>query len=1095
VTFWLQRGENSALFLNGAFTRPKLSFIPPTMLLGRIASKGVCNPRVTVKSRPRVKRGKHYVINHSKFAHALRDSTALRALALLGAGAAASALFVAPAMAQNTPAPTTTTSPTSDDQAADTGNEIVITGTLFKGANDTPSPVTTITTENLDKRGISTIQDALQTLASNNGPALTNSFSANGAFAAGASAVSLRGLSTNSTLVLFDGLRAAYYPLADDGSRNFVDLNTIPDDIVDRIEVLRDGASSSYGADAIAGVVNIITKRSVKGVMGRVEGGISERGDAGQYRMTLTAGVGDLDEQGFNAYISGFYYKQNALMNRDRGFPYNTDDLRSLCFGGTLPSECGSNTVQNGVNATGGFALGTAGSFTVRPYDPTNTTALGRYQLLSSDCGPGTPYTLTPAQYAAVTNAPPAVCQYDRTNLYGTISPNIKRFGVSGRITAKLSDSVEAYAEANFMQSEVEYRGFPATVRGTANTGILYQQFSTSTPAGGAIAPGSGILALPVYVCSRPGVDATMVNGVPTFTSNPCPAVAANLNPNNPFAAAGNVARLIGVDPRLSQATENMTRNKAFRIALGIKGDLFEGWSFDVAATAMHDDLLRRTDGYVYIQHLLNVIADGSYNFVNPSATPQSVIDYLTPVNNTFSTSDQYQLQGSVQTELFKLPGGAVQVAVGGSVRYEAVDAPSGNPDYNGPTQRYFTLNAFGTKGSRYIYSAFFEVRAPILDILELNGSGRYDSYSSGQDAFSPKVGFKFTPIRQLTLRGTYSRGFRIPSFGEANALPTTGFVSVSPSQFNNTFLAPYGCTVATFSTCPAYIRTASYGQTTLASPNLKPEKSRSFTGGVKINPVKNVEITVDYYNIKKTAVITQPSNAPALSAYYNNLPIPAGYTVVPGAADPNTPLGRPVVGFVQSQLINATSLETSGLDMSVDANFDFGPVKWTTSAEASYIFLLQADLSAAGGGIERYDGTLGNFNLTAGSGTPKWHGSWQNTLDFGKIAVTGTVNYFGGYNLSAMDQGDGYKDCGESPFTDAAGNKTKCNVEALITFDLNAQFKVNDKFTFYLNAINLFDKMPPIDPVTYGAQNYNPVQGGTAIYGRMFKAGAKFNF
>jgi len=1065
--------------------------------LGALRLEGAWQPPVeTANSGSGISEGNRYVTKTSLFSRSLRDSTALRALTLLGAGAIASAAFSAPAFAQAaTPTPSTGAPNTQTDDQQEQGQDIVITGTLFKGANDTPSPVSTITAESLDRRGISTVQDALQTLASNNGPALTNSFSANGAFAAGASAVSLRGLSTNSTLVLFDGLRAAYYPLADDGSRNFVDLNTIPDDIVDRIEVLRDGASSTYGADAIAGVVNIITKREFKGVSGRVEGGVTERGDAPTYRLNLTAGVGDLDEQGFNAYISGFYYKQKALYNRDRGFPFNTDDLRNLCFGGTNPSACGSNTVQNGVSSTGTFALGTAGVFTVRPYDPTNTTALGRYQQLNNNCGVGTSYTLTPAQFAAATNAPATVCQFDRTNLYGVISPNIKRFGVSGRITAKVSNSIEAYAEVNFLQSEVSYTGFPATFRGTANTGILFPQFSTSTAPGGAIAAGSGILTLPVYVCSRPGQNATIVNGVPTFLGNPCTAANGTLNPNNPFAAAGNLARIIGVDNRLSQVTQNMTRNKAYRIALGVKGDLFEGWSFDVAATAMHDDLLRRTDGYIYIQNLLNVVADGSYNFVTPSATPQSVLDYITPVKNTFSTSDQYQLQASVSTTLATLPGGPLQLGFGGSIRYEAVDAPSGNDDYNGPAQRYFTLNAFGTKGSRYIYSAFAELDAPIVDMVDVNLSGRYDHYSSGQGAFSPKVGLKFEPIKQITLRGTYSKGFRIPSFGEANALPTTGFVTVSASQFNNTFLQPYGCTVATFSTCPAYIRSASYGQTTLASPNLKPEKSRSFTGGVKFKPIKNVEINVDYYNIQKTNVITQPSNAPALNAYYNNLPIPAGYTVIPAAPDPNTPLGRPVVGFVQSQLINATKLLTSGLDMSVDANFDFGGVKWNSTAEASYIFLLKADLSAAGGGVERYDGTLGNYNLTAGSGTPKWHGSWLNTLDFGDIAVSGTVNYFGGYNLSAMDQGDGYKDCGESPFTDAAGNKTKCNVKALITFDLNTQFKVADKFTFYVNVINLLDKMPPIDPVTYGAQNYNAVQGGTAIYGRMFKAGAKFNF
>ncbi|HWU72523.1 MAG TPA: TonB-dependent receptor [Sphingomonas sp.] len=974
-------------------------------------------------------------------------------------------------MAQETPPPTTsTTTPpttTSDDQTADTGNEIVITGTLFKGANDTPSPVTTITTENLDKRGVSTIQDALQTLASNNGPALTNSFSANGAFAGGASAVSLRGLSTNSTLVLFDGLRAAYYPLADDGSRNFVDLNTIPDDIVDRIEVLRDGASSTYGADAIAGVVNIITKRSVKGVMGRAEGGISERGDGGQYRLTLTAGVGDLDEQGFNAYISGFYYKQNILYNRDRGFPYNTDDHRTLCYQG----NCGPNTVVNGLNASNDLSLSTAANFMVRPYDATNTTALGNWQNLNSDCGPGQAYALTAAQQAAHPTYPTSVCQVDYTNAYGVISPEIERFGVSGRVTAKLSNSVEGYAEVNFLQSQVSYTGFPGVVYGTANTGIMYPRFSTSSATVPPNAPGSFILNLPVYVCPERVNCATSAN--------------RTLNPNNPFAASGQVARLIGRD--LSQVTENMSRNRAYRIALGFKGDLFEGWSFNVDATAMHDELLRRTDGYVYIQHLLDVIADGTYNFRNPSATPQSVQDYLTPVNNTTSTSDQYQFQASVAGKLAELPGGNLQLGFGGSVRYEAVDAPSGNPDYNGPTQRYFTLNAFGTKGHRYIESLFAELDAPILDILDINASGRYDKYSSGQDAFSPKIGFKLTPVRQLTIRGTYSKGFRIPSFGEANALPTTGYVTNNSSLFNDTYLAQYGCTVATFNSCPTYIRSGSYGQTTLASPNLRPEKSRSFTGGIKLNPVKNVEITVDYYNIKKTGAITSPSNSPALLAYYTGQAIPAGYNVVADAPDPNFPLAKPRVAFVQAQLINANTIKAEGLDFSADASFDFGPVKWNSNAEASVILNLSTEFPD--GHTERYDGTLGNFNLTAGSGTPKWHGSWQNTLDFGKIAVTGTVNYFGGYDLSAMDQGTGYKDCGLSD------GSVPCRVKALITFDLNAQFKVNDKFTFYMNAINLFDKMPPIDPVTYGATYYNPVQGGTAIYGRLFKAGAKFAF
>jgi iron complex outermembrane recepter protein len=136
-------------------------------------------------------------------------STTGRALLRGGAGtfALAAALAATPALAQ-----AQTQAPQADGQAAaaqDTGaDEVVVTGTLFKG-NDTISPVTTLTTQDLDTRGINTVQDALQQLSSNNGPSLTNSFTANGAFAGGASSISLRGLSTNSTLVLFDGLRAA----------------------------------------------------------------------------------------------------------------------------------------------------------------------------------------------------------------------------------------------------------------------------------------------------------------------------------------------------------------------------------------------------------------------------------------------------------------------------------------------------------------------------------------------------------------------------------------------------------------------------------------------------------------------------------------------------------------------------------------------------------------------------------------------------------------------------------------------------------------------------------------------------------------------
>ncbi len=983
------------------------------------------------------------------------------------AGCASTAVLLSlavPAFAQDqaaAPAPQQDTAPAAPAPAPATpdengGKDIVVTGSLFRQAVQ-PSPVTTLSVQNLDQRGIQTVQEGIQRLSSNNGPALTNSFTANGAFAGGASAVSLRGLSSSSTLVLIDGLRAAYYPLADDATRNFVDLNTIPDDIVDRIEVLKDGASSSYGADAIAGVVNIITKRSIEGVSGRAEAGISEDGTAPSQRLSLTAGHGNLDRDGYNAYISGFYYHSGEVRNSDLRAPFNSDNQTGV--GG-----------PNNIISASNFGTTTAGANTyVRPTGGT------QYSLLSNGCANGSPVAGS-TDPTGIT--PSTICAQDQTNQYGVVAPNIERFGGSAKFTAKLGGTSEGYAEFNFLQTNTNYTGSPSAIYANAPAGIYNQPFSTRGNSA-AYAAGSGALTLPVFVC------AARVN---------CTAANGTLNPNNPYAAQGQTAQIIGGLP--NSVTSDATRYRVFRAAAGVHGTVFGDWDYRVDFTGMHTDLRRTQNGYVYIQHLLDVIADGSYNFVNPAANTKAVMNYLEPTNTTDSTSDLYQAQASVSHNLFQLPGGPLQIAAGGSVYYEAVDSPSANSDINGPTQRYFTINAFGTNGHRTVSSAFGEINAPIFDQLLLNASGRYDHYSTGQGAFSPKLGFKLTPIKQLTIRGTWSRGFRIPSFAEANALPTTGYVNNNAAIFNDAYLASYGCTTANFSTaCPTYLRSGSYGATTLASPNLKPERSRSFTGGIVFEPIRNVSFTVDYFNIKKTNAITSLTAGDALSAYYSGQAIPAGFQITTDAADPAHPNALPRVLYVTSALVNANTVQSSGIDFGINSRVTFHGITWTSNLDAT----MQIELSTTfpDGHKENYVDTIGNYNLTAGSGTFRWHGNWQNTFQKGPVSLTGTVNYSSGYDFSAQDQEGStkvvngqtvstYGDCGLASYSG-------CRLKSYITFDMNTSIDVNKKLTFYVNVQNLFDRLPGIDPVTYGAYLYNPVQAGEGIYGRRFLAGAKF--
>ena len=185
----------------------------------------------------------------------------------------------------------------------------------------------------------------------------------------------------------------------------------------------------------------------------------------------------------------------------------------------------------------------------------------------------------------------------------------------------------------------------------------------------------------------------------------------------------------------------------------------------------------------------------------------------------------------------------------------------------------------------------------------------------------------------------------------------------------------------------------------------------------------------------------------------------------------------------------NANRVNVEGLDFAALARLNLGDVRFTSALEASYIINLSTTFED--GTTQTYEGTLGNFALTAGSGTPEWRATWQNTLEFDPITITGTVNYFDGYDLSDEDEtGPGTAgDCGLSD------GFTPCRVDEYITLDLVTQIEANERFTFYFNVLNVFNDLPPIDPVTYGAHLYNPVQGGTGIYGRQYRAGVRVTF
>jgi len=282
-------------------------------------------------------------------------------LTALRAGVAPLALamgFVgAPAFAQNTPTPVTPIT-SADVEEAGSDDVIFVTGSILSRTNtETPAPVTVLTTETLEARGINTVAEGLQRISANGSGTISEGWNNGNNFAAGANAVSLRGLTVQKTLTVFNGLRMAPYPLADDGHRNFVDLNTIPDAIVERVEVLKDGASSTYGADAVAGVVNVITFRELQGLHINASAGITKDGDGGEQRLDASYGIGDLSEDGFNVYVAGLYRKSDVIWARNRDYPWNTGYLGGICNdAGTSCMATGTRWYEFGVNPSGSLA-------------------------------------------------------------------------------------------------------------------------------------------------------------------------------------------------------------------------------------------------------------------------------------------------------------------------------------------------------------------------------------------------------------------------------------------------------------------------------------------------------------------------------------------------------------------------------------------------------------------------------------------------------------------------------------------------------------------------------------------------------------------
>jgi iron complex outermembrane receptor protein len=886
---------------------------------------------------------------------------------------------------------------------------VEVTGSSIKRATaETASPVQVVSREDLAKSGKGTVAEYLQTLTADGAGSLPTGFG-NG-FAAGSTAISLRGLGATSTLVLLNGRRMAPFARADDGQKSFTDLSTVPMEAVERIEILKDGASSTYGADAIAGVVNIILRKDFTGLVLKAEGGESKYRDGEMGKASMTWGKGDLDNDGFNVMTNVEVYTNHELKNKDRA------DREWIGHGDIRPWGYAANSQ---------FAAGylTPGAASPGPTGALRDPKTGNYVAL-----PGCP------QFSPVVNQDPAGGCLWYQDQFRSMQPQIDGFNLYARGTKNLEGGLQLYAEAGYS---------------SRNTSFTLTPPSTSST-----------VAFPPNAANPTGVI-TYGNSI----------LVSSKHPQNPYGADVRLRySMFDVGPSTRSADNSFSR-----VVVGLKGQKF-GWDFDTAFLHSKSELDLDYSNMINMKVLQAALGDPNSKFfpyyigTQAGKNPASLYAAMVTNATSHSTTQLDIVDFKASRELMQLPGGALGLAVGAEHRREKLD----NPSLSGTIDGSINSSYVAAKGDQNISAVFLEVAAPVIPTVELTGAVRYDKYKNFSST-TPKVGAKWTPLKTFALRGTYSEGFRAPGPAEAGVeSQSTGSSSVrDPVRCPGGVPAAGGATQADCA--------ISIGAVKVGNPKLSPETSKGYTLGMVWDPLPNTGFSLDAFKIRRENEINPLSyvEAAALPTAIRN----DNNLVVNGVAVPNT--GTLLLSNAPYQ--NSSFTEIKGVDLDIKqriklGDYGRGTVGLTWTHIASWV---RAEKT---GTRYQYAGTHGNCDTSNCAGTPKDKISATASWDYSqKFNMTATANY-------RADMQNVYFAGDKCANSYANGNPApgNCRLASFTTIDLSARYNVSRNLQVYGSISNLFDKVAPLDPLTYGGMSYNPMDASGAI-GRYFKVGLRY--
>lgn len=936
-------------------------------------------------------------------------------------------------------------------QSGTTLQRVEVTGTNVRRSDtETPSPVQVITRQELEQSGKATVGEYLQTLTSDGQGSVPTTYG-RGFSGATASGISLRGLGANATLVLVNGRRVAPAVLADDAQRAFVDLNSLPMEAVDRIEVVKDGASALYGSDAVAGVVNIILFKSFVGTRIKATYGISEEGDGGEPRVAITHGRGDLDKDGWNLLLNLEAGKKDAMYYRDRGGNIG----RSVLTPDGIPA---STTGSNNIARAGGNGVIPTNAAGVPLNNSTTQSIIGNVVPQPATGNPTTPYVsrgnanipnATRAQPGAqaycnananlAQNDPGGGCITDMWKQLGQIHPESESLNLYGRFTKRLGTDTEAWIEAGYYQTS-------SRVENTARV-----------PNG------------------------TILNPNGSLSSNLANFLIGANHPDNPF----NQNARLSYNPGLEiGAGITDSESKSFRFQTGLKSTI-GAWDLDTAfsySQAEQTDTVVNAINWRVANALMNPSAANvaaAQRFPGYAALPAGTLwriaenanlnspalyDALLDDKSRDGKTKYMSLDAKVSREIGQMEGGPIGLALGAEIRREESNLGlyEGLGDYIG-----LSYTTYG--GKRTVSAVFAEVNLPVTKRIEANIAARYDHYSDAGNAFTPKFGAKWRVLDNLALRGTYAHSFRAPSFTEngINSLAAFGGPTV-----NDRVRVAAGVPTAS-AVAPAFLQRG--------NPDLEPEKAKSFTIGTVWDILPTSSVTLDYFQIKRKGlpVIEAPQDA-----------VDAGrITRDPSQAqNPNDP-GPILQGFVQ--FVNANQSTTRGIEVEAKHRMNLGDGMGRLNFGANWTHLLEQSVTQSTGTKYEYAGSHGDCHITNCIGSPRNKIRLWTTWEWNAWTVTGTVNYRG--PMSARDPQDHPNGCAWTR-PDGTPLPEDCKIKSFTTLDMSASWKIRQNTELLLGINNVFDTKPPFDPVTYGAIGYNPLDYSGAI-GRYYRVGLKHKF